>query len=62
MPLVAAGSASISQPLKKRKLFWKAVKTTFFDFCEKSSVHGVQYIVDPKGNKFTKYVVRKIRK
>lgn len=55
MPLVAAGSASINQPLKKHKIFWKAVKATFNEFAEKASVHGVQYIIDPKGNKFTKY-------
>ncbi|XP_063706173.1 sodium channel protein Nach-like [Culicoides brevitarsis] len=54
MPLVAAGSASINQPLKKHKLLWKAVKVTFMEFAEKASVHGVQYITDPKGNKCTK--------
>lgn len=54
MPLVAAGSASINQPLKKRKIFWKALKSTFVEFAENTSVHGVQYIIDPKGNKCTK--------
>lgn len=54
MPLVAAGSASIDKPFKKRRAFWKALKNTYSEFADSTSVHGVQYTIDPKGNRCTK--------
>ena len=54
MPLVAVSRLDDDVRFPKLKEFWFALKETFQEFAKNTSIHGMQYIVDSKGNKLSK--------
>lgn len=51
MPLVAASTLEEDAWFPELREFGIALRETFDEFAANTSIHGVQYIVDPKGSK-----------
>lgn len=54
MPLVAASTLDDDVKYPKLRELWIALKETFVEFAASTSIHGVQYIIDPHGTKTSK--------
>lgn len=48
--------AGVVKSISRIRCFWRAVKLTFTEYAGISSIQGFQYLVDPKGNLWTKYL------
>lgn len=49
--------AGAEKQISNIKCFFRAVKLTFIEYASISSIQGFQYLVDPRGNIWTKSVV-----
>lgn len=46
----------IKKQTKCHQVFWEALRVTWFEFVERTTIHGLRYIIDERGNKFTRLI------
>lgn len=44
----------IKDSTSRKEIFRQALKFTWRDFVERTTIHGLRYILDKQGNKFTR--------
>lgn len=49
---------AIKHSAKFRDVFWETLKITWYEFAERTTIHGLRYIRDEQGNTFTRLEIR----
>lgn len=45
---------AVKSPIECRDIFREALKATWYEFVQRTTIHGLRYIIDKQGNKFTR--------